>query len=243
MLACRACKALIRCERCDAAVGLRDDGRLECRRCDAERPGVWQACGASAFANLRPGVTRIGEELEAAANRPVVTVTGADDEPPPPSDLYVGTEAALHRVGPVDVVAFLEFDSEMLAPRMRASEQALALVVRAGRLAPTVMIQTFESDHEVVRAAAAGDPDIVIAAERERRAMLGLPPFGALAAVSGAGADEVVARLDPAQVSVGGDGERALLRASDWMTLGRAINATERTPGSRVRIAVDPPRI
>ena len=244
VLACRSCKALVRCEVCDAAVGLADDGRLACRRCATTRPAVCQECGSGTFANLRPGVTRIAEELEAAANRSVVVVTGKDDDPPRRSDLYVGTEAALHRVGPVDVVAFLEFDSEMLAPRFRASEQAMALLVRAGRLAPTVMVQTFDPDHEVLRAAVSGDPEIVVAGERERREMLGLPPFGALASVSGAYSDQVVDQLDRDEVQVGGDGDdRYLLRAADWMSLGRAVNATERPPGSRVRVAVDPPRI
>ena len=244
VLACRSCKALVRCEVCEAAVGLTNDERLRCRRCATERPGVCQECGAGNFANLRPGVTRIGEELEAAANRDVVVVTGSDDAPPRRSDLYVGTEAALHRVGPVDVVAFLEFDSEMLAPRFRASEQAMALLIRAGRLAPTVLVQTFEPGHEVLRAAAAGDPSIVVDAERDRRQMLGLPPFGALASVTGAFSDQVVDQLDRDVVQVGGDGDdRYLLRASDWNTLGAAINATERPAGSRVRVAVDPPRI
>lgn len=244
VLACRSCKALIRCETCDAAVGLADDGRLECRRCGMTRPPVCQECGAGAFANLRPGVTRIGEELEAAANRSVVVVTGKDDEPPARSDLYVGTEAALYRVPPVDVVAFLEFDSEMLAPRFRASEQALALLIRAGRLAPTVLVQTFNPDHEVLHAAIRADPQIVVDAERERRSMLGLPPFGALASVIGAFSDEVVDQLDRDVVQVGGDGDdRHLVRAADWRTLGEAINATTRPPGSRVRVAVDPPRI
>ncbi|MFK8026077.1 MAG: hypothetical protein AB8G26_19140 [Ilumatobacter sp.] len=244
VLACRSCCALTRCEKCDAAVGLGDDGRLACRRCGTIRPAVCQACGAGDFANLRPGVTRLGEELAAAANRDVVTVTGRDDEPPPRSDLYVGTEAALHRVGSVDVVAFLEFDSEMLAPRFRASEQAMALLVRAARLAPTVMIQTFDPGHEVVRAAVAGDPSIVATGERERRSMLSLPPFGALASVTGAFSDEVVAQLDRAAVQVGGDGDdRYLLRAADWTTLGECVNATSRPPGSRVRVAVDPPRV
>ena len=59
VLACRSCRALIRCEECDAAVGLDDDGRLSCRRCRTVRPPVCQACGASRFANLRPGVTRL----------------------------------------------------------------------------------------------------------------------------------------------------------------------------------------
>lgn len=244
VLACRTCKELVRCETCDAAVGLNDDGRLACRRCQAERPAVCLECGGGQFANLRPGVTRLREELAAAANRDVVVVTGNDDEPPRRSDLYVGTEAALYRVGPVDVVAFLEFDSEMLAPRFRASEQAMALIVRAGRLAPTVMLQTFNPDHEVVRAARDADPTIVLEAERERRSMLGLPPFGALALATGAFSDEVVSQLDRNEVQVGGDGEqRFLLRAADWVTLGSAINATTRPPGSRVRVAVDPPRI
>lgn len=244
VLACRSCRELIRCERCDAAVGLDDDGRLGCRRCRTVRPPVCQRCGASAFANLRPGVTRLREELEAAANRPVVAVTGSDDDPPARADVYVGTEAVLHRLDRADVVVFLEFDSEMLAPRFRASEQALALVIRAGRLAPEVLIQTFDPDHDVVRAATTANPDIVVDAERERRSMLSLPPYGALASVSGAFSGEVVDQLDREIVQVGEIAEdRYLLRAPDWMSLGEALNATTRPPGARIRVEVDPPRV
>lgn len=243
VLACRQCRSLIRCEQCDAAIGLDDDGRLSCRRCGTARPPVCQACGASRFANLRPGVTRLREELEAAAARPVVSVTGSDTDPPARAGVYVGTEAVLHRVGSADVVSFLEFDSEMLAPRFRASEQALALIVRAGRIAPEVMIQTFSPTHEVIIAASAGDPSRVLDAERVRRESLGLPPFGALAVVSGAGAGEVVEQL-PADIQVGGDGaDRFLVRAPDWETLGLALNAAQRPSGSRIRVEVDPPRI
>ena len=135
VLVCRACKSLTRCEHCEAAVGLTDDGRLTCRRCGTERPPVCQACGASKFANLRPGVTRLREELEAAAARPVASVTGATVTVHD-ADVYVGTEAVLHRVRSADVVVFLEFDSELLAPRFRAAEQAIGLLIRAGRIAP-----------------------------------------------------------------------------------------------------------
>jgi primosomal protein N' (replication factor Y) len=243
VLACRSCRSLIRCEQCDAAVGLDDDGRLHCRRCDALRPAVCQACGASRFANLRPGVTRLREELEAAAARSVVAVTGSDPLPPARAGIYVGTEAVLHRIRSADVVAFLEFDSELLAPRFRAAEQALALIVRAGRIAPQVLIQTFSPDHEVIAAAVAGDPARILDGERARRQLLGLPPFGALALVSGVGADDLVAQL-PADVEVGGDrAGRFLVRASSWSTLGDALNAAERPPGSRVRIEADPARV
>jgi len=162
---------------------------------------------------------------------------------PARSGIYVGTEAVLHRVRSADVVAFLEFDSELLAPRFRAAEQALALVVRAARLAPEVMIQTFSPDHDVIVAAAAGDPARILDGERTRREMLGLPPFGALAVVSGAGSAALVAQL-PDSVEVGGDGTgRYLVRASDWSTLGTALNAAERPSGSQVRVEVDPPRV
>lgn len=244
VLACRTCRELIRCETCDAAVGLDDDGRLGCRRCTTVRPPVCQHCGASRFANLRPGVTRLREELEAAANRRVVAITGADDDPPPHADVYVGTEAALYRVDHADVVAFLEFDSEMLAPRFRASEQAVALVIRAGRLAPEVLIQTFDADHEVIRAVAAADPDIVVDGERARRSMLSLPPYGALASVSGAFSSELVDQLDRGAVQIGRNGgDRFLVRADDWMELGAALNATTRPPGARIRVEVDPARV
>jgi len=244
VLACRSCRSLIRCEQCDAAAGLDDDGRLACRRCGSVRPPVCQECGAGRFANLRPGVTRLREELQAAAARPVVAVTGADDDVPAAAGVYVGTEAVLHRVRSADVVAFLEFDSEMLAPRFRAAEQALALIVRAGRIAPEVLIQTFSAGHEVLAAASAGDPARILDGERTRRQMLGLPPYGALAVVSGSGSDVVVDQLVAAEVDVGGDGvDRYLVRAADWTTLGRALNATERPIGSRVRVEVDPARV
>ena len=249
VLACRSCRSLVRCERCDAAVGLDDDGRLACRRCGSVRPPVCQDCGASRFANLRPGVTRLREELEAAANRPVVAVTGNDPGAPATAGIYVGTEAVLHRVRRADVVAFLEFDSEMLAPRYRATEQALALVIRAARLAPEVLLQTFSPTHELIDAVAAGDPASVLDGERARRRLLSLPPFGALAEVAGTGAPEVIAQLELDDgLDVGGDaadvgGARYLVRGSDWWSLGHALNDAERPPGARVRVAVDPPRV
>lgn len=242
VLACRACRALVRCGRCDAAVGLADDGQLACRRCGEERPPVCQVCGASRFANLRPGVTRLREELEAAAGRQVVAVTGDGPDVPAAAGVHIGTEAVLHRVRTADVVAFLEFDSEMLAPRFRAAEQALALIVRAGRLAPEVLVQTFAPDHEVLRAARQGDPDVVLSAERTRRELLMLPPYGALAAVTGSGSGQFVAELSD-DLDVGGGGERWLVRASDWLTLGEALNTTPRPGKSRLRIEVDPPRV
>ena len=243
LMACRACQSLVRCERCDAAVGQSSDLRLDCTRCGMTRPPVCQECGAANFANLRPGISRLREELEGAAARPVVEVSGTDTAAVASAGVYVGTEAVLYRVASADVVAFLEFDSEMLAPRFRAAEQAMSLLIRAGRLASEVLVQTFSPDHEVIRAAAEGNPDIVVRSERERRVMLGLPPFGALARVVGTGASELVGQLGQ-RVQVGGDEATGfVLRADDWTTLGTELNGAERSKGSRLRVEVDPPRL
>jgi primosomal protein N' (replication factor Y) (superfamily II helicase) len=249
ILACRACRTLARCAVCDAAVGLGDDGALACRRCGTVRPAVCLQCGASAFANLKPGVTRLREELEAAAGRAVVAVTGRDDDPPPEAGVYVGTEAVLHRVPHADVVAFLDIDAELLAPRYRAAEQAMALLVRGARLTGgrhhggRLLVQTFLPRHEVVQAALLADPGRLVEPERARRRLLGLPPYAALAAISGPGSDEVAASLGTVDgIDVGGVDGHWTARAATWEQLGRAIIATPRPKAARVRVEVDPPR-
>ena len=79
--------------------------------------------------------------------------------------MYVGTEAVLHQVPDAAVVAFLDLDQELLAPRYRAAEQALALVARArpaprraGPGAAGSLLQTRLPQHEVVTAALHADP-------------------------------------------------------------------------------------
>lgn len=134
--ACVACGELTRCERCGAAVTLTEESRFHCARCGTERPQVCAACGATAIKVLRPGVGRMREELEALAGEPVVELTGADVATGEPvmARIVVGTEAALHRVSFADVVAYVDFDQELTAPRYRATEQAMALLVRGARL-------------------------------------------------------------------------------------------------------------
>ncbi len=103
---------------------------------------VRAVCGRTRLKALRLGVTRAREDLEALVGSPVGEVWG-----PAPADgterarlraasVVVGTEAALHRVRRADAVVFLEFDSELLAPRFRAAEEALALLARARASCP-----------------------------------------------------------------------------------------------------------
>ena len=248
LLVCAACGATARCERCDAAVVQDREGALVCTRCETTRPVVCQACGGGRLKTLRLGVTRAAEDLAALVREPVAEVW-AGSEGEPQERVVVGTEAALHRVPSADVVAFLDVDQELLAPRYRAPEQALALLARAARLVGgrhrggRVVVQTRSPDHEVLAAALHADPGRLVKAERSRRAELGFPPATALAVVSGASAEAYVEALGrPLGLEVLGPRDGAwLLRAPDHRTLCDALAATPR-PGGRLRIEVDPVR-
>ena len=104
-------------------------------------------------------------------------------------------------------------------------------------------MQTFLPRHEVVQAALLADPGRLVEAERARRELLGLPPFAALAAVSGAGSDDVRRRAAGIDgIAVGGGDGCCAPAPHAGTTLGRRSIATPRPKGSRLRIEVDPPR-
>ena len=283
LLSCAACGELARCETCGAAVELVGEGRrtgrgthasssgptplpqaplLRCRRCGQERPVVCARCGATRMKSLRLGVSRVREELEALSGVRVAEVWGpagsADTDEVRRAAIVVGTEAALHRVPDADTVVFLEFDSELLAPRFRAAEQALALLARAARLvagahaAPAgdrapgrVVIQTRQPRHPALLAAVSADPGVLAAAESVVREALALPPFSALAVVSGSVADAYGAALREGAapgVDVSGpvDGTWSV-RAPDHEKLCDLFASVPR-PAGRLRVEVDPVR-
>jgi primosomal protein N' (replication factor Y) len=228
-----------------------DENGLVCAQCATRRPLVCLDCGAGKFRNLRAGVSRLREELEALARKPVVEVTG-DTEATVPDDasIFIGTEAVLHRVARADVVAFLDLDQELLAPRYRAAEEALTLLVRASRLVGgragggRVLVQTRMPEHEAIQAAVHGDPQRLADREAMRRQMLRFPPYAAVAVVSGASAPTFMGSFGaPVGVEVLGptDGEW-MLRSDTHQPLLDALVATPR-PTGRLRIAVDPLRL
>jgi primosomal protein N' (replication factor Y) (superfamily II helicase) len=266
LLACRTCRELARCERCGATVEQREDGFV-CAHCGTARPSVCLHCHGSTFRAVRPGITRVRDDLAALLPRVEVASVDASNDAVPDVPVLVGTEAVLHRlvgrggVGasrpagrPTGLVAYLELDQELLAPRARAAEQALWLLVRGARLLDDrgrLLLQTRLPDHEVVRAARRGDPMIVAGSERTSRAALGFPPFGGLAEVSGA--PEAVAAACAAVATAGAtvlgpvaDGSRALVRAPSVAALCDALATpaveAARTRG-RLRIDVDPRRV
>jgi primosomal protein N' (replication factor Y) len=230
---------------------------------------------------LRPGVSRVREELEALLGVPVAEVAGpagrrgrsvpvagiAGPEPGPAevgdavrdAGAVVGTEAVLHRVRHASAVVFLDFDQHLLAPRLGAGEESLALLARASRLVGArgrkgaaavgprgdrpVLVQTRVPDHDVLAAVVHGDPDRLTATELALRTELRLPPASALALASGPQAPAFVAglreRQDLALDFVELERGSWLVRADDHGALCDALAAVPR-PAGRLRVEVDP---
>ena len=271
LLACRHCGELACCARCGAAVNQpRGEDLLRCPRCDETRPVVCASCGRLRMKTLRAGVSRLREELAALLGAEVGEVAGpqAAGSPAPAlgAPVLIGTEAVLHRVRRAAAVTFLDIDLHLLAPRLSATEETLALFVRAARLvgargagAPwaRMQAQTRVPDHPLLLAVERGDPTPVLQDEVAIRRASALPPFAALALVSGALAPayadalrlalEVPPLAAPAPAGphaavtlapLGDD--RFLLRADGHDPLCDLLARTPRPSGRGLRVEVDP---
>jgi primosomal protein N' (replication factor Y) len=225
---------------------------------------ICDECGATRLRVLRAGVTRVREELAALFPRLHVLDIDAATTEVGEADIVIGTESVLHRPElrrrRPTLVAFLDLDQELLAPRYRAAAQAHWLTTRGAQLLAgrpreetRLLVQTRQPDHEVVRALVKGQPSIVTAVEAERRRAIGFPPFGALAEISGddpavLAAVDALRGIDIAAASVqvlGPTDGRALVVAPDPDALADALelaHAAGRAAG-RVRVVVDPPRV
>ena len=270
LLACGGCRELVRCDVCEAAMSMSASKQLECPRCANVRPAVCTKCGSGKLAVIKAGVSRLREELAAAAGRrvdEVVEISGGeaankDQEIDQTRMLFVGTEAALHRVRDVDTVVFLDIDQEISAPRYRAAEITLSLVVHAARLVARkrsgssnksdglVMIQSMLADHSLLRGLASHDLNEFVNEEMSRRKLMQLPPYGALAQVSGTGVDQVADILRSnvlLQVSATNK-ESVLVKSNDWEELANSISdalvvaSTRGKKTLRTKTQIDPPR-
>jgi primosomal protein N' (replication factor Y) len=234
------------------------------------RPAVCVKCGSGKLAVIKAGVSRLREELAAAAGRridEVVEVSAGDSADKSGNDtnsevvdqtkmLFVGTEAALHRVRDVDTVVFLDIDQEISAPRYRAAEITLSLVVHAARLVARktsgglVMIQSMLADHALLRGLAVHDLSEFVYEEMARRQSMQLPPYGALAQVSGTGVDQLADILRSnvlLQVSATNK-DAVLVKSADWETLANSMSdalvaaSTRGKKTLRTKTQIDPPR-
>jgi primosomal protein N' (replication factor Y) len=110
-----------------------------------------------------------------------------------------------------------------------------------------VLVQTFLADHALLRGLSSHDLSEFISGEMSRRKLLSLPPYGALAQLSGNGIDAVADDLRSnilLQVSATAH-ESVLVKAQSWDGLADGLAAsitTTTSKSARIKTQVDPPR-
>ncbi len=215
---CRTCGHRLRCPHCTAwLVDHRGRNHLACHHCGfvLPRPRQCPECGAEDdFAACGPGVERIAEEAGALFPEARLAVMASDTMTGPAAaaalvdkvaaheiDLLIGTQivAKGHHFPLLTLVGVVDADLGLEGGDLRAGERTLQLLSqvagRAGRAERPgrVLLQSFDPDHPVLAALAAGDRDGFVAREADSRRAAGMPPYGRLAAVivSGPDADSV----------------------------------------------------
>ena len=207
---------------------------------------------------LRAGVSRLREEVAALLGAEVGEVAGPGQRPRRARSrrprCSIGTEAVLHRVRRAAAVIFLDLDLHLLAPRFGATDETLALLVRACRLvgprhggatSSRVLVQTRVPEHPVLPAVLRGGPSAVLPEEEAMSGTPGCPrsppwppsrdrgPPDYAEALARAAAGHAVTLVLLA------DG-RHLVRAPDQEQLCDLLAAVPRPAGRGLRVEVDP---
>lgn len=211
---CRTCGHRLQCPNCTAwLVEHRLWGRLQCHHCGytLQAPKECPSCGKEDdMAACGPGVERVAEEAIARFPQARTAVVASDTLGGPQSvadllrrvtdreiDLLIGTQVlakGLH-FPLLTLVGVVDADLGLAGGDLRAAERTFQMLNqvagRAGRSERPgrVILQSYQPDHPVLAAMAAGDADLFLEAEAEGRKMLSMPPFGRLAALIISGPD------------------------------------------------------
>ena len=242
LFACRKCGELARCAACHQAE-IEHEGQLACADAHEPRANFCRHCGATNLKRVRVGVTTLARDVAHQLGQAVTEVTASSDTAQPLARLVVGTEAIWQRVRHCGVVIFADFDQYLLAPRASARHSAVTAVGKAGRLvgprrggSGAVVVQTRRGEDPVLASLVRGDVHDLVLEDVETARLLSLPPYGALAEISGEGAAAFVAAL-PGTVRVSPGPSGFQVRAADVTTLTSALAAIPR-PSGRFRVAV-----
>ena len=212
---CRRCGYRVQCPRCTAwLVEHRLAERLQCHHCgySAPLPERCHSCNAEeSLVACGPGVERLAEEVALAFPQARTIIAASDNIYSPRAAAELVTQIETHQVDIVigtqiiakgyhfpllTLVAAVDADLGLQGGDLRAAERTYQLLYqvagRAGREEKPgrVLLQTYMAQHPVIEALTAGDREKFLAAEKDARRAMDMPPFGRLVALIISGTDE-----------------------------------------------------
>ncbi|MEM6390820.1 MAG: primosomal protein N', partial [Pseudomonadota bacterium] len=218
LILCKACGEKLKSPGTDSwLTEHRYTGRLVCHLTgwSMPKPTHCPKCGAEgSLTGIGPGVERVAEEARRLLPQARIVIfssdtaqTGAESRDivermaAGEIDVLIGTQivAKGHNFPGLTLVGIVDADSGMKGGDLRAGERTFQLLSqvagRAGRAEKPgrALVQTYDADNPAMIALSHGDRDGFLAVERDVRAVMGMPPFGRLAAiiVSAPGAEAV----------------------------------------------------
>ena len=208
LVLCRACGEKIKCPHCSAwLVEHRQKGVLQCHHCGFTRktPTICPTCHEKdSLISCGPGVERIYEEVlqlfpsartalitsETMAN-PADFTKLSDQILAGEIDILIGTQilAKGHNFPNLTLVGVIDADMGLAGGDLRAGERTFQLLHqvmgRAGRNQKkgTAVLQSYSPDNLIIKALQQNDRNRFFTEEIASRKLLGMPPFGRLAAL------------------------------------------------------------
>ncbi|MEE2526902.1 primosomal protein N' [Hyphobacterium sp. HN65] len=208
LVLCRDCGHKMKSPEVDAFLTEhRYTGRLICHLTgfSMPRPEKCPECGAiDSLTSVGPGVERVAEEARARFPNARVEILSSDTAHSAEAllslidrmergeiDILVGTQIAAkgHNFPNLTLIGVVDADLGLAGGDPRAGERTYQTLVqvagRAGRAERPgrALLQTHDPDHDAIAALVAGDRDRFMETETMAREVLGLPPFGRLAAI------------------------------------------------------------
>lgn len=212
---CKKCGWTAQCPDCSVSMTYHKHlGKLLCHMCGrtAPMPDTCPDCGA-AVSMRGAGLEKIQEEVaikfpaartalvssDTIASRQALERLVAKMENRE-IDIVIGTQilAKGHHFPNLTLVGVVDADMGLFGTDFRAAEhtfqQLFQVAGRAGRgeLPGTVLLQTYQPDHPVLRAICAGDRDAFMATDMAARRDAKMPPFGQLIALVVEGPKEAI---------------------------------------------------
>ena len=247
LLVCSSCDEIVTCSECMGKMHQPNEDSLSCSE-GHQRPVVCSFCLSTNLKNLRVGITRAKEELEALLQEEVQEIhSSGSNINLQRGKYYLGTNAALHRVDWADIIFFADYDQELYTTNYRSEEIALSNLVRAVRIvnarsrpAGQVILQTRSQKNKLIELIREGNFSKWSELNADRRKLLLLPPYGSYAEVSGSGANKYAEGLkfcDGIEV-LGPSNGSWLVKAKSHSQLLQSLSSVPR-PKEQLRIAVN----
>ena len=212
---CKKCGWVGECDDCSVALNYHKHlNKMVCHMCGKTTPLPTKCPKCGMEVSMRgAGVERIQEEISARFPDAKTALVSSDTIMSRESlerlvhkmesgeiDIVIGTQilAKGHHFPNLTLVGVVDADMGLFGTDFRAAEhtfqQLFQVAGRAGRgtFPGRVLLQTYQTEHPVIRAICAGNRDDFIAGDMESRRAAKMPPFGQLVAVIVEGANEKV---------------------------------------------------